>query len=413
MKDIVITGRGLITPLGNGLAENEEALRAGKSGFSFRPEWAEVGLESQVGGVSDEDPECPLLDKKRKRFTTANSKMAVAAAYEALLEAKLDPESLKNKRIALIMGCAASVYQEIFDLSNKFLENRKVKRVSPFVVPRVMPSSAVANLSLILGITGENYDISSACTSSAHAIMLSTRLLDAGLYDIVITGGSEEISWVYALGFDAMRALSRKYNETPLIASRPFDRDRDGFVLSEGAGVVVLETMRHANTRGVEPKAYISGIGTNSNATDMVVPSAHYSAEVMKLAIEDSGLKLNDIEFINAHGTATIIGDPVELEAIKLLFKDHAEKIAINSTKSMTGHMIGATGAVEAIFCSMMMDKEFIAPSANLDNPEPGFEWADFVRTTRENQKISHCLCNSFGFGGTNVSLVISHPEEI
>jgi 3-oxoacyl-[acyl-carrier-protein] synthase-1 len=405
MDKIVITGRGLITPLGNGLTTNTEALKNGKSGIVLVEKWKEMGLDSQVAGIADEEPSCELLDIKRKRFTSPNSQMAVAAAWEALQEAGLTLDDLKKYRVAIINGCAGSAYKEIYDGARAFETSGKVKKVRPFIVPRVMASSAVSNLSLILGVTGETYDVSSACTSGAHAIMLGARLLESGMYDIVIAGGSEELNWVHALGFNAMRALSTKYNETPSIASRPFDRDRDGFVIAEGAGIVILEKQKSARARGAKTKAVISGSAANSNAIDMVVPNAESSAEVMRKAVESAGLTPDDIDYINTHGTATPTGDPVEMEAIKTVFGGNP---AINSTKSMTGHMVGATGAVEVIFCSLMMEHSFISPSLNLDNPEPGFEWANFVKETLEGIKIRHTLSNSFGFGGSNACLVIS-----
>ena len=405
---IVITGRGLVTPLGNGLSKNEEALRSGRSGIVFMEEWKDMGLESQVAGVADENPPSTLLNPKNIRFTTPNARMAVVATEEALAEAKIPEDALQNGRTALILGCAGSAHRHIYEGAFAFRESGKVKRVSPFTVPRVMASSAVANISILLGITGESYDISSACTSGTHSIIVASRLLQSGLYDFVITGGTEETNWVHALGFDAMRALSRKYNYCPEKASRPFDRDRDGFVTAGGAGVLVLERESDALRRGARPVSVISGFAANTNSKDMVVPDATSSCNVMKQAIANAFISESDINYINTHGTGTPTGDPVELESIRMVFGGHAPKVAINSTKSMTGHMVGATGAVETIFCSMMIEKGFISPSINLENPEPGFEWADFVRECRSKVKLRHVLSNSFGFGGTNASIVIS-----
>lgn len=411
MDNIYITGRGLITPLGNGLKANEEALRAGRSGVVVIPEFKEYGMESYVAGNADEDPPTALLDSKSKRFTLPNTRMAVAAAGEALAEAGIRPEDLRDKNVAIILGCAGSAYQHIYDGAFAFRTTGKVKRVSPFTVPRVMASSAVANLSLILGITGESFDISSACVSSLHAIIVASRLLQSGLYDMVITGGCEEINWVHVLGFDAMHAISRKYNDCPARASRPFDRDRDGFVIASGSGILILETKKHAEARGARPKSLITGFSANSNGKDMVVPIAGSSCQVMEMAIKSAGLSPDDIGYINTHGTGTPTGDPVEMEAIRMLFGKNAGRVPVNSTKSMTGHMIGATGAVETIFCSMMIEKGFICPSINIDNLEQGMEWADIVRECRTNVNIKHALNNSFGFGGTNASLIISAPN--
>ncbi len=408
MSRVFITGRGLITPLGNGVGVNEEALRAGRSGTVFMEEWGARNLESQVAGAADENPVCPLLDKKRLRFTPANARMAVAAVYEALQEAALTPDDIKKQPIAVIGGIAGSNYLEMFENATAFSNTGRLRSVSPFIVPRVMPSSSVSNLSLIYGFTGESYDISSACSSSAHAIMQGSRLIQSGQYDIVVCGGAEELNWIHALGFMAMRALARKYNDRPAIASRPFDVDRDGFVIAEGAGWIVLESEASIKRRNSRPICEILGWGANSNCTDMVQPDAESTSNVMRIALKATGLKPEDIAYINTHGTATGIGDPEEMKAIKNVFGGSS---AINSTKSMTGHMIGATGAVETIFTSLMVEKSFICPSINLDNPEPEFEWADLVRKTRD-VPVKYALSNSFAFGGTNVCLILASLER-
>lgn len=408
MRKVLVTGRGLITPLGNGLAVNELALRAGRSGTAFCQEWKDREMECQVGGFSDQNPVCDLLDKKRLRFTPANARMSVAAVEQALQEAAIPLEEVRNLRIAVISGVAGSNYKEIYESALAYDTTKRVRSVSPCIVPRAMASSAVSNLSLIFGFTGESYDISSACASSAHATVAGMRLIQFGLYDIVVCGGAEELNWAQALGFIAIRALSKKYNDTPEKASRPFDRDRDGFVIAEGAGYMVLESEESVRRRGVKPICQLASSAANSNGLDMVVPDAPSNAIVMREAVAAAGLKIEDIQYINTHGTGTPIGDPVEMEAIRQVF---GSKVAINSTKSMTGHMIGAAGAVEAIFCSQMIDKRFICPSINLDNPEPEFDWADFVRELRDGVDLRHVLSNSFAFGGTNVSLVISRYE--
>jgi 3-oxoacyl-(acyl-carrier-protein) synthase len=272
-----------------------------------------------------------------------------------------------------------------------------------------MNSSAPSNISLALGLKGENYSISSACASGSHAITIATRLIRDGSYDMVITGGTEEVNWLNTLGFDAMKALARRYNDTPERASRPFDKDRDGFVIAGGAGILILESAENAKKRGAVVRGVVSGVAANSTATDMVVPDSIAAGEAMSEAIADAGLTTADIGYLNTHGTGTPVGDPVEMDAVKLLFGDNASNVAINSTKSMTGHMIGATGAVEAIFCSIMLEKHFICPTANLENPEDDFGWVDFVQgESRTDIDIKHALSNSFGFGGTNCALVIS-----
>ena len=406
---VVVTGCGLVTPLGNGIAANIAALKQGKSGIVHMPDFAEVGLESTVAGLSDREVESPVFTQKNKRFMSPNSIFAVAAAYEAVTNAGFTMESFAERTPALINGCAGSSYKTVYDNSRVFVETGRLRRVSPFAVPRTMPSSAVANISLIFGIKGESYDISAACTSGALSIIAGARLILSGEYDCVMVGGSEEASWQLALGFNAMRALSHNYNDNPETASRPFDKSRDGFVLGEGAGMLILESESAAKKRGAKILAYLSGFATNSNASDMVVPDAVSSSEVMRRALENAGLKPSDIDYINTHGTATPVGDPVEMESIRTLFE--GTNVAINSTKSMTGHMIGAAGAVEAIFSILMMQDSFICPTANLKDPEDDFAWADLVKETREGVNVRHALSNSFGFGGSNACLVFSKPE--
>lgn len=411
-NNVVITGRGLVTPLGIGLAANEEALKTGKSGISFVPEWKEKGLESHVGGIIDDTKlECPVLDKKNCRYMTPHAIMGTVATYEALKEAGLETDSLRHRRMAIVLGHGGSSHMPAYEGAKTLVETHKSKRVSPFTVPKVMPSSAVANISLTFGIKGESYAISSACASGAHSVMLASRLLQAGLYDIVLTGGTEEADWIQALGFDAMRAISRSWNEFPERASRPFDIKRDGFVVAAGAGILVLETEEHAVKRNARIIAKIAGSGANSNTTDMVFPDSESSAQVMLAALQNANLNPSDITYINTHGTATPAGDPIEMAAIKSVFYETNQKVAINSTKSMTGHMIGATGSVEIIFCSQMIEKGFISPNVNLDEPEEEFSWANLPRETIYNIRIKHALSNSFAFGGTNSCVILSAVE--
>ena len=405
MKKVFITGRGLITPLGSGKAINEKALRDGKSGVVFIPEWAEKGVLSCVAGAVKIDAESQHLDRKRKRFMARNSVMAVLAVEEALAEANLTPEYIAGKRIAVISGVAGTSYEEIYGSTELYLRTKSLRKINPCIVPRIMPSSAVSNLSLVFGFTGEAYDISAACASSAHATMLGARMIESGLYDIVVCGGAEQTDWVQALGFTAIRALSKSFNDCPEKASRPFAADRDGFVLAEGAGFMVLESEESVKERGVKAISQISGAYGNSNATDMVVPDQDASVAVIRGTLASAGLNPSDIDYINTHGTATHIGDPIEMRAIREVFGDAP---AINSTKSQTGHMVGATGAVEIIFTSIMMENNFISPSLNLENPEEEFKSSDLVTKTRENVTIKHALSNSFAFGGSNVALVIS-----
>ncbi len=407
---VVVTGRGLITPLGAGLQANLDALKTAKNGISFSEPFRDNGLETNVAGLVNFDYDCPLFDRKALRFMPNNAKFAVYAAYEALTEAGYTPETLPGDRMAVINGCAGSAYGELYPNTRKFEETRNLHRVTPFSVPRIMPSSAVANLSLLLKLKGESYDISCACTSSAVCLMTGARLIKSGEYDIVMVGGSEEVSWVQALGFNAMKALSHSYNDTPEKASRPFDRDRDGFVIAEGAGIVILESEEHAKKRGAKILCELSGYASNSNATDMVVPDAEACTAVMTKALDSASLKPEDIDYINTHGTSTGVGDPKELDAIGTVFGKDG-RVAINSTKSQTGHMIGAAGSVEAIFSMLMMENSFISQSRNCDNVIEGYEWANIIRKPCENVEVRHILSNSFGFGGTNATLVFSKYE--
>ncbi len=406
MERAFITGRGLVTPLGNSLAANEAALRSGKSGISVIQEFIDYGLDCEVGGMPDETPSLINIDRKKLRHCPPVATMSIAAVEEVFAEAGITPEELSGHRIALVGGTAGANHLELYNSAETYIRNNKrLRAVNPFSVPRVMPSSAISNISLHFGITGESFDVSAACASSAMAIIVGVRLIRSGLYDMVLAGGAEQLDWVEALGFCACRALSKNFNKEPERASRPFDRDRDGFVLAGGAAYVLLESERSLKKRGVRPISLISGIAANSNASDMVVPHAGSSAQVMAEAIADAGLRPSDIGYVNTHGTGTPVGDPVEMEAIREVL---GSTPAINSTKSQTGHMVGATGAAEVIFSSLMLERDFLSASHNLDNPDPEFSWADLLREYREGTRIRHALSNSFAFGGSNAAIIIS-----
>lgn len=406
MEHAFISGRGIISPLGNGLAANENALRNSSSGIITMADFVEHRLDSTVGGMPDLYPDVSgIVDRKRMRFCPPLSLMSIAAVQEAFAEAGIVPEELKDRRIAIVGGVAGGNYLELYDFGRQYMQEYKMRGINPFAVSRIMPSNPVSAISLCFGLTGESYDISAACASSALAVIMGTRLIRSGQYDMVIAGGAEQPDWLQGLGFCLCRALSRKYNDTPSLASRPFDRGRDGFVLAGGAAYVVLESGSSLERRGGRPLSLISGIAANSNATDMVVPDAASSAAVMAQAIADAGLKPSDIGYVNTHGTGTPVGDPIEMAAIREVFSSSP---AINSTKSQTGHMVGATGAAEIIFSSLMLEKDFISPSLNLDDPDPEFSWADFVRTCRTGSGIKHAISNSFAFGGSNAAVVVS-----
>ena len=412
MIPVVITGRGLITPIGLGMAENLEALKTGKSGITRDPYWQELNLDSQVAGkVNLDEYECPAFDRKQLRFMPHSARMAVAAAYEAITEAGYTMQNLPGSKMAVITGCGGSSYSEYFNSIETYQRTHSVRRISPFSIPRIMPSSAVANLSLVYKIGGESYDVSCACTSGAVALIQAIRLIQSGAYDIVMAGGCEELCWQQAVGFGAMHALSHNFNEEPEKSSRPFDVRRTGFVLSEAAGIMILESEAHAKARGAKTYGRISGYGCNSNACDMVAPSPEVSADVMSAAIRNAGLTPADIDYVNTHGTGTPVGDPVEVSALKTVFHDHGASPMINSTKSQTGHPIGAAGAIELIFCSQMIEHSFVSPSINADQIEESMKWADIVRTPRMNVPIRHAISNSFGFGGTNAAIIVSRDD--
>ena len=406
MESVYISGRGIVSPLGRGLAENEAGLRSGKSGLVRVPEFISNHLDSEVGGMVGDISAGDLIDRKKLRFCPPTSVMSAIAVAEALEEAGIPVEEAKNYRIAVIGGTASTYATELYDITRTFVDsNYRLRNVSPFSVPRAMPSSVVSNLSLIFGLRGESFGISAACATSALAVTTGARLVEAGIYDMVLAGGAECLDWVLALGFCACRALSHKYNTEPEKASRPFDRDRDGFVLAEGAAWVLLESEKSLKARNAKPITKVSGVGANSNAVDMVVPDSAAICDVMTLAIQDAGLSPQEIGYVNTHGTSTPVGDPLELNAIRQLLGENA---AINSTKSQTGHMVSATGAAEIVFTSLMLEKDFISPTINLENPDEGMEWADLVREVRTGTKVKHALSNSFAFGGSNASVVLS-----
>ncbi|MBQ9789561.1 MAG: beta-ketoacyl-[Lentisphaeria bacterium] len=407
MNKVFITGRGLITPLGKGLEANREALKSGKSGIVAYQPFIDLEFGSQVAGVADATPDSNLMDRKFLRFAPPAASMSVSAVNEALTEAGISREELAKMRVAVIGGVANGNGEETIANANNYLKEHRIRTVSPFGVPRIMPSTAVSVVSMFFGLKGESYDISAACATSALAIITAARLIRYGVYDIVIVGGSEPLDWSQAIGFNAMKALSNR-NDEPSKASCPFDKKRDGFVLSSGSAWMILESEEHLKKRGGKAITEISGIAANSNATDMVVPDAPTNAEVMKMAVEDAGLKPSDIAYVNTHGTSTCVGDPLELDAIKSVF---GEKIIINSTKSQTGHMIGATGAAEIIFSSIMLQDKFISPNLNYEEPMDGYEWANITPETRYDVDMKHVISNSFAFGGSNCSIVLSDVE--
>jgi len=409
MRRVVITGLGVISPIGNSAAEVEASLRAGRSGVVFAPEYAEHGFRSQVHGA----PQIVLedhLDKRDLRFMGPGAAYNFIAMQQAIADAGLEPDEVSNPRSGLIMGSGGPSTSNIFQAHRIVMEKGSPKRMGPFMVTRCMSSTNSACLATPFRIKGVNYSITSACSTSAHCIGNAAELIQMGKQDVVFAGGGEELDWTLSCLFDAMGAMSSKYNDAPATASRPFDATRDGFVIAGGGGVLVLEELEHARARGARIYAELTGYGATSDGHDMVAPSGEGGERSMRLALETlpEGRK---VSYINAHGTSTPAGDVTEVEAIRRVFGDDAVP-PIASTKSLTGHSLGATGVHEAIYSLLMMQGGFIAPSINVGELDPGLRPEEIATELREGVAFDSVLSNSFGFGGTNATLVFSAFRE-
>ena len=403
MRRVVITGFGIVSSLGNNKQEVLDSLKAGRSGITYQPEYAERGLRSHVAGsIKNLDIEA-LIDRKLLRFMAKGHAYAWLAMQEAIADANLPDDLVSNVRTGLIVGAGGTSTESMLEGTNT-LEEKGIRRVGPYMVTKTMSSGIVACLATGAKIKGVNYGISSACSTSAHCIGAGVEQIQLGKQDIVFAGGGEEEHWTMSYLFDAMGALSSKYNETPDKASRTYDADRDGFVISGGGGIVVLEEYEHAKARGAKIYAEVVGYGATSDGYDMVAPSGEGAVRCMQQALQ--GLDINEIDYINTHGTSTPVGDTKELEAIRTVFGD--SKTAIASTKSLSGHALGAAGVNEAIYTLLMMQHGFIAASANIDNLDPAAEGLNIVREPIQSTKIETALSNSFGFGGTNATLTLS-----
>lgn len=403
MRRVVITGFGIVSSLGNNKQEVLDSLKAGRSGITYQPEYAERGLRSHVAGsIKNLDIEA-LIDRKLLRFMAKGHAYAWLAMQEAIADANLPEDLVSNVRTGLIVGAGGTSTESMLEGTNT-LQEKGIRRVGPYMVTKTMSSGIVACLATGAKIKGVNYGISSACSTSAHCIGAGVEQIQLGKQDIVFAGGGEEEHWTMSYLFDAMGALSSKYNETPDKASRTYDADRDGFVISGGGGIVVLEEYEHAKARGAKIYAEVVGYGATSDGYDMVAPSGEGAVRCMQQALQ--GLDINEIDYINTHGTSTPVGDTKELEAIRTVFGD--SKTAIASTKSLSGHALGAAGVNEAIYTLLMMQNGFIAASANIDNLDPAAEGLNIVREPIKSAKIETALSNSFGFGGTNATLTLS-----
>ena len=404
-RRVAVTGLGIVSSIGNNKREVTDSLRQGHSGISFSDIHAEMGFRSQVHGDITIDLE-GVIDRRLRRFMGDGAAYGYVAMQEAISDAGLLPEDVSNERTGLIMGSGGpSTSSQVAAADTA--RTKGARRVGPYMVPRCMSSTVSANLSTAFGIKGISYSISSACSTSAHCIGNGYEQIKLGNQNIVFAGGCEEVHWTLSVLFDGMGALSSKYNDRPECASRPYDRGRDGFVISGGAGVIVLEEWHHAVARGARVYAELTGYGASSDGTDMVVPSGEGAARSMRSALAMAGHCR--IDYINAHGTSTQAGDIAELRAIRDVFGSQVP--AISSTKSLTGHAQGAAGVHEVIYALLMLEHEFLAASANIEVMDPAAEGLPIVRETQSDIYLDCVMSNSFGFGGTNASLVFARAK--
>jgi 3-oxoacyl-[acyl-carrier-protein] synthase-1 len=406
MRRVVITGMGIVSCLGNNTAAVLDSLREGRSGIRFRQDYKDLGFRSQVAGTIDIDF-AALIDRKQLRFMGDAAAYAYLAMQEAIADAGLEENDVSNPRTGIIAGSGGASSANLVEAAD-ILREKGIKRLGPYRVTQTMGSTVSACLATPFHIKGVNYSISSACATSAHCIGNGMELIQSGKQDIVFAGGGEEEHWTLSCLFDAMGALSSKYNDTPTAASRPYDANRDGFVISGGGGMVVLEELEHAKARGAKIYAEVVGYGATSDGIDMVAPSGEGAVRCMQQALSTVQ---GGIDYINSHGTSTPAGDIQELKAIAETFAGKAMP-PVSSTKSLAGHSLGATGVHEAIYCLLMMQHNFIAASANIETLDPEAGDAPIVRTRRDNVTLNRILSNSFGFGGTNASLVLQRYQD-
>ncbi|MFP4609507.1 MAG: beta-ketoacyl-ACP synthase I [Thiohalophilus sp.] len=405
LRRVAITGLGIVSSIGNNRQEVTDSLRQGRSGIRFNSEYAELGFRSQIDGPIDLNLD-EMIDRKLKRFMGDGAAFNYLAMEQAIADAGLEENEISNPRSGLIVGSGGPSTQNIVQAAD-ILREKGVRKVGPYMVPRTMSSTNSACLATPFKIKGVNYSISSACSTSAHCIGNGYELIQMGKQDIVFAGGGEEVHWTLSVLFDAMGALSSKYNDAPETASRTYDVDRDGFVISGGGGVLVLEELEHAKARGATIYAELVGYGATSDGFDMVQPSGEGAVRCMQQALQEVK---TPVDYINAHGTSTPVGDIRELEAVKEVFGDNMPAIA--STKSLTGHALGAAGVNEAIYSLLMMQENFLAASANIQELDPGAEGYPIVRERRDNANINCVMSNSFGFGGTNATLVFQRYSD-
>ncbi|MEC8109066.1 MAG: beta-ketoacyl-ACP synthase I, partial [Pseudomonadota bacterium] len=407
MRRIAITGIGIVSSIGNNVEEVTASLRNGTSGIVVAPEYIKLGFRSQVHGTVKLNV-TEHIDRKQLRFMGEGAAYAVLAMKQAITDAGLEDQLVSHVKTGLVAGSGGPSTANLlaaFDITRE----KGPKRIGPYMVPRCMSSTVSACIATFFKIKGINYSISSACSTSAHCITAGADAIRTGSQNIVFAGGGEELHWTLSVLFDAMGAMSSKYNNTPEKASRPYDTDRDGFVIAGGGGMVVLENMDHAVARGAKIYAELVGYGANSDGDDMVAPSGEGAVRCMELALAgfDGNALTDKVDYINAHGTSTPVGDVKELDAVRSVFNPRGYLPTVTSTKSLTGHSLGATGVQEAIYTLIMMKNNFIAASANINNPDPAIGNIPIPQQRVDNTSIGLALSNSFGFGGTNATLAL------
>lgn len=405
MKRVVITGAGIVSCLGNDLDTVKEALENGRSGIRFKQEYADLGFKSCVAGSIDHDDlDTTGIDRKLKRFMSNASLYAYISALSAIKNAGLSIDTIAdNPRVSVVAASGGASTADVVAAADAMRE-KGLRGVGAMAVPKIMASSVSATLATGLKIKGLSYSLSSACATSSHCVGHAMELIQLGKADIVLAGGGESEHWTQSCMFDAMGAISTQYSDTPQSASRPYDKDRDGFVIAGGGGMVVVESLESAQSRGATILAEITGYGATSDGAEMVAPSGEGAVRCMQIALAQAGLA--SVDYINSHGTSTPLGDITELNAIATVFGGAKQTPPISSTKSMTGHSLGAVGTQELIYCLLMMNHEFIAPTINIQNLDDAAKDFDIVTQTRQTA-LNSIMSNSFGFGGTNAALVI------
>ncbi|MFC4350143.1 beta-ketoacyl-ACP synthase I [Fodinicurvata halophila] len=406
MRRVVVTGLGIVSSIGNNRDEVVDSLRNGRSGIVKAEDYVEMGFRSQVKGSIDINLE-DHIDRRLRRFMGDGAAFNYIAMNQAIADAGLETTDISHERTGLIMGSGGPSTANQVEAAD-IARNKGIRRIGPYMVPRCMSSTNSANLSTAFQIKGISYSLSSACSTSAHCIGNAAEMIQWGKQDVMFAGGGEELHWTLSMLFDAMGAMSAKYNDQPEKASRPYDTGRDGFIISGGGGVLILEELERAKARGAKIYAEVAGYGASSDGDDMVAPSGEGAVRCMRQALET--LEGQRVDYVNTHGTSTPVGDGTELKSIREVFGEDLPKIS--STKSMTGHAQGAAGVTEAIYSLLMMDEGFLAPSINIEDPDPEAEGIPIVRNKSEDAEINCVLSNSFGFGGTNCTLAMRRLQD-